>query len=269
VIVDAHTHLLPGRLAEKVRAFFDAHMTGELVYPLDHRRVLDLLAADGVHSVWNLPYAHKAGIASGLNASTADTTQRLADHAVAVITGCTTHPDEARPTDVVAEAVERHGARVVKLHCSVGAFRADDRRLDGVWAYAAEQRLPVVVHAGHAVSGHTGADDLSPISVVADRHPSTTIVIAHTGHHAHEQALALLDVHANLYADLTPVVTELVPIAAAAARRFADRLLFGSDAPNTGCITSQLVAHVDALGLTQDQRAQILGGNAERLIAGG
>jgi hypothetical protein len=35
-IVDAHTHLLPGRLAEKVRAFFDANMDGDLAYPLDH-----------------------------------------------------------------------------------------------------------------------------------------------------------------------------------------------------------------------------------------
>ena len=46
--VDAHVHLLPGRLAEKVRGFFEAGGLVDLVYPLDHGEVCERLAADGI-----------------------------------------------------------------------------------------------------------------------------------------------------------------------------------------------------------------------------
>ena len=45
-----------------------------------------------------------------------------------------------------------------------------------------------------------------------------------------------------------------------------DRLLFGSDAPNTGVTIEQAVAHVRSLGLDGDAESAVLGGNAERLL---
>ena len=65
-VTDSHVHLLPGRLGEKVRAFF-GEAGDSLVYDIDHDSVLGALAAEGVDEVWHLPYAHKAGIAEGLN----------------------------------------------------------------------------------------------------------------------------------------------------------------------------------------------------------
>jgi hypothetical protein len=46
VIVDAHTHLLPDRLARKIRAFFEERITTELAYEIDHGAVLDRHHAD-------------------------------------------------------------------------------------------------------------------------------------------------------------------------------------------------------------------------------
>lgn len=265
-IVDSHTHLLPERLAQAIRAFFDRHMPPGLAYPADNRTVLDRHHADGIEAVWTLPYAHKPGMADGLNAQVLALARALADHPVEVVAGCTAHVGDDDPGGILARAVDA-GARVAKLHCSVGDFDADDERLDPVWALAARRSLPVVVHLGHAVSGHTEHDELEPVAVVARRHPECPIIIAHAGHRAHRRALELLEQHPNLHADLTPVVVDPVPVEADQALDHHQRLLFGSDAPNTAIPAGALLARVRDWALPARAEADILGGNARRLVA--
>ncbi|HET9691255.1 MAG TPA: amidohydrolase family protein [Acidimicrobiales bacterium] len=267
--VDSHVHLLPERLGAAIRRFFaEAGMPERTyAYPLDHGVVLDDMAVAGVDEVWTLPYARRPGTAAGLNAATATIAAGWAGHPVTVRPGATVHPGDDDPAGVVRAAVEEGGARVLKLHCSVGDYAPDDRRLDAVWAYVSEVRLPVVVHAGHAPSGHTGADELAPVGEVARRWPDAPVIIAHCGHRAASTALAMLADHPALHADLTPVVTELVALPVAAARAVADRLLFGSDAPNTGFRVAAALAAVTATFPDPSERDAVLGGTARRLQA--
>jgi predicted TIM-barrel fold metal-dependent hydrolase len=266
MVTDAHTHLLPHRLATAVRKVFDDHMPGSLAYGIDHRQILDRLQADGVGRVWNLPYVRRPGVAALLNQTFSTISQDLSDHGVQVIPGCTVHPADDDPAGELRRAVAE-GAKVCKLHCSVGDFGVDDPRLGEVFNQAAALELPVVVHVGHAVSGHTDADELRPLGPVAARHPDTTIIIAHLGHLAHRTALDLMAVHGNLWGDLTPVVFDLVPLTADQAVRFSDRLLFGSDAPNTGHTVGQQLRRLDALSLPDDVHLAITQTNATRLLA--
>jgi predicted TIM-barrel fold metal-dependent hydrolase len=265
-VVDAHTHLLPGRLAQKVRAFFEP-IADQLVYPLDHGVVRERLAAEGVDELWTLPYAHKPGVAAGLNESTAIIARQPGP--LVVVGGATVHPGDDDPVAVVRRAVEDHGLRVLKLHCSVGDFGADDRRLDTVWRFAADSVLPVVVHAGHDPSGRTAGAELAPVDIVARRHPDAIIVIAHCGFPAVDAALDLVERHRGVYADLTPVLTE-PPVPVVPHERLdavAGKLLHGSDAPNTGVETSDLLRMVRSLPLGPDTIAAITGGTARRLAA--
>ena len=171
------------------------------------------------------------------------------------------------PAALVLDAVDRLGLRVLKLHCSVGAFDIDDARLDPVFAVAAERQLPVVVHLGHDVSGHTEATELEGLDRVATAHPAAPIVLAHCGHHAAREALAVLDAHPSLHADLTPVGTSPVDLTAADIGSRRDRFLFGSDAPNTPFTVGESLARVRVLGLDAASETAVLGGNAERLRA--
>ncbi|MEZ5379186.1 MAG: amidohydrolase family protein [Acidimicrobiales bacterium] len=264
-IVDAHVHLKPGKLGHAIRAFFEANIGDQLQYPLDHRIVLDTLASEGVDTVWNLPYAHKPGMAAALNRDMIATSATFADHPVTVIPGCTVHPDDPDPAADL-EVAARAGARVLKLHCSVGNYEVDDPRLSGTLDAAGAFGLPVVVHAGHAVSGMTGADELAPIGRAAADHPDTILVLAHFGHAAANDAVPYLDRHANLYADLTPVVHSQVDIGVELLARYADRILLGSDAPNTGCRVGTLIERVVTSGIDEAGVAAILGGNARRLV---
>lgn len=274
MIVDAHVHLLPGRLAEKVREFFatqlhrDADHSRPFAYPIDHGEILTAIAEDGVDQVWSFSYAHKPGIAVGLNEASALTASTFAAGPVRVVGGGTVHPADDDPAAIVVDAVDRLGLRVLKLHCSVGSFDVDDARLAPVFAVAAERQLPVVVHLGHDISGHTAAQELTGLDRVATSHPDAPIILAHSGHSAASDALALLDAHPRLHADLTPVGSSPVDLTVEDITARADRFLFGSDAPNTPFAVGESLARVRALGLAADVEAAVLGGNAVRLNAG-
>ena len=264
-IVDSHVHLLPGRLGEKVRAIFTDVGGYRLAYPADHGAVCEQLASEGVEQIWTLPYAHKPGVATGLNRAAAATA--ASGLAVDVIAGAAVHPGDDDPVGVVRRAVEDDGARVLKLHCSVGSFDPTDPALESVWEYVERIRLPVVLHAGTAVHGLTSLEDLGPVEEVARRHPEARVVIAHCGHDQEDVALGILAAHPHVHADLTPVVHRPVQISSEDAATFADRLLFGTDAPNTELSASTCRRHVEGYGLAPDALAAVLGGNARRLVA--
>jgi len=268
-VVDSHVHLLPGRLGDKVRAFFDAGVSSSftLAYPNNHPVVIETLAREGVDAIWTLPYAHKAGVADGLNIASAETVAQFAHSPVRVVGGLTVHPDDENPVDIVRRAVDVLGLRVLKLHCSVGNFAVDDVRLKPVFAFASERHLPAVVHLGHNVNGRTDAEELPAIGDVADQYPGMPLILAHCGHHAAPEAIELMDSHPSLYADLTPVVTEHPTIATEHIERHPDRILFGSDCPNTAISVSDCIAWLTHMNLSTDVLEKVLGANALRLTA--
>jgi hypothetical protein len=267
-VVDAHVHLLPPRLQAAIRGFFDHHGidSGRFAYPADHGEICDRLAAEGISEVWSLPYARRPGSAADLNASMAGLAAARRGGPVRVVGGCTVHPGDDQPVTLLRSAVEDLGLRVLKLHCSVGDFSPDDPRLDPVWGYAAEIALPVVLHAGHAPDGHTGEAELEPVAEVARRHPGARVIIAHCGHTASQAALRLVAGHEQVYADLTPVIHHPVRVPAAQLTALAGKLLFGSDAPNTGLTVTQLLDGLDGPGLPPATWAALTGGTARRLV---
>jgi uncharacterized protein len=267
-VVDAHVHLLPPRLQAAIRVFFDSHGvdSGRFAYPADHGEVCERLAAEGVSEVWSLPYARRPGSAADLNQAMASLAAARRGGPVRVVGGCTVHPCDDQPLTVLRNAVEDMGLRVLKLHCSVGDFSPDDPRLDPVWGYAAEVALPVVLHAGHAADGQTDGAELEPVAAVARRHPGARVIIAHCGYPASEAALRLVAGHENVYADLTPVIYQPVQPAAARLTALAGKVLFGSDAPNTGLTVTQLLDGLPGAELPPAAWAALTGGTARRLV---
>ena len=273
VIVDAHVHLHPARLAAKVRVFLEAPHDGQnterqpMAYGIDPDEVLTAMAGEGIGRVWSFSYAHKPGIAIGLNEASAELAAAASRGPLPVMGGGTVHPGDDDPAGIVEDAIDRLGLGVLKLHCSVGAFDVDDARLDAVFALAAERRVPVVVLVGHAVNGRTERGELAALDRVATAHPDAPIILAHSGHEATYEALALLDAHPCVHADLTPVGSSPVDLAVEDIADRFDRFLFGSDAPNTPFRVGDSVARVRSLGLPEAAELAVLGGNAERLAA--
>lgn len=263
--VDAHTHLLPDRLARKIRAYFDERVPGAMAYPLQPEAVLDSHAEAGITTVWNLPYAHKPGMSARLNESMADLELALTGRGVDIVTGCTVHVADDDPAELLRRAVKDLEAGVCKLHCSVGDYSPDDSRFGEFWEVVGELEVPVIVHAGHATDGHTEASELAPIDAVANAHPDARIVIAHCGHQAYLEALELLAKHPNVYADLTPVGDSVVPLSTELCQEFQSKLMFGTDAPNARLTAAQLLKELPA-DLGAEATDAILSGTARSLI---
>ncbi len=263
MIVDTHVHLLPERLAAAIRGFFEKHLPDAMLYPWQLEPARAAIVAAGVGRCWSLPYAHKPGMASALNRWMAET---FADDAL-VEPGGTVHPGDDVAA-VVGEALDDLGLRLLKLHCSVGKFAPDDPRLDPLWRRVSDAGRPVVVHAGHAIDGRTAAAEIAPIGRVARRFPEARIIVAHCGAPAVKATIALLHETRAVHADLTPVIADPTPLDHRALHGLEPRLLFGSDAPNTGVRIEDAIAHVRGLGLGPANTDAILGGNAQALLAG-
>ena len=142
-------------------------------------------------------------------------------------------------------------------------YPANDRRLDALWAAAGELGLPVLIHVADPVAffqaldrtnerweelraapeSHYYGKDVLPfealieqLAEVVARHPATTFIGAHAGCYAENLRWVgqMLDACPNYWIDISGRLGELgrQPYTARAFfERYADRILFGTDAP--------------------------------------
>jgi uncharacterized protein len=263
MILDAHVHLLPERLAAKIRRFFEMRKAPRLIYPYEPAAARAALKSAGIERCWSLPYAHRAGIASGLNRWMAETW----GPDPFVEPGATVHPDDDVAA-VVREAAHNWGLKIFKIHCSVGAFAADDRRLDPLWVHASQNGCPVVVHGGSAPDGTATEDEIGAIERTAARFPEAPIIVAHFGAPAIERVAELIRSTRRVYADLTPMVATPVHPSPSTIAGIERRILFGSDMPTVGLTIEDSIAAVRSWALDLGDEEAILGGTARALLAG-
>jgi predicted TIM-barrel fold metal-dependent hydrolase len=266
-MIDCHVHLLPDGLLGAVRRFFSEFITDRFAYPGDPWVVLDRHAEAGIGGVWNLPYAHKPGVAHEINVSMARLAEILSGHDVEIVRGATVHPLDPDPASDLRNASADLGAKVLKLHCSVGEYRPDHVGLGDVYEAAADLGVPVVIHVGVSIDGQTHDSDLVAFESAARRHPGTTFVVAHAAAPALEAMFSMMDRLPNAWVDLTPVVHRPIVAEPSVLERFSERVLFGSDAPNTAVELEGLLDWFDALGLSSGARQAILRDNAARLLS--
>jgi predicted TIM-barrel fold metal-dependent hydrolase len=185
--------------------------------------------------------------------------------------------------DTIARAHEA-GARGLKVLKTLGLYlreritegplvAIDDPRFDPMWEACAGLRMPVAIHIADPVAFFLPIDrfnerfeelnahpdwsfhgrDFPAFTALLEarnrlfgRHPRTTFVALHVGHHAEDLAevAASLDRHPNMHVELGARIGELGRQPRAAQRffdRYQDRILFGTDAVPHGDDTPQQV----------------------------
>ena len=265
---------MPRNVLDKVWAYFDA--AGPLVgtpwpiaYRTDEADRLARLRALGVRAFPSLLYPHRPQMAGWLNAWAA----AFADAHPDVLRTATFFP-EADAAAYVGQALD-DGARVWKAHVQVGAYDPRDPSLDAVWGQLADAGVPVVVHCGGGpVPGpFTGP---GPMGEVLARHPRLTAVIAHMGMPEYADFLDLAERYDRVHLDTTMVFTDFteqrMPFPPALRPRLAelqDRIVLGSDFPNTPYPYAHQLEALVRLGLGDDWLRAVLHDNAARLLARG
>lgn len=237
-LFDVHTHFLPPRVMEKVRAQFDS--AGPLIgrpWPLRYRDTDEVLAgvlrSFGVRHFSALPYAHKPGMAEFLNDWARDFAARTPE-----ALHCGTFFPEPGAADYVRRRLDE-GLELVKVHVQVGAFHVTDPLLDDAWGVLAEAGTPVVLHAGSGPipTAYTGP---GPVAELLARHPGLALVVAHMGAPEYADFLALAESYQHVRLDTTMAFTDFFdemggPWPDDLLPRLVDlgeKVLLGSDFPN-------------------------------------
>jgi predicted TIM-barrel fold metal-dependent hydrolase len=267
-IVDAHVHLFPDPLFEAIWAWFERH-GWPIRYRLRAREVLDFLFARGVEQVVGLHYAHKPGIARGLNqfmASLAADEPRLCGLATVL-------PGEPEAPAILDEAFAL-GLRGVKLHCHVQCFAPDHPSLAEVYEVCSRWDRPLVIHAGREPNSPAYKVDpnlvcgVERIAAVLRDWPRMRVCVPHFGADEFEGYLALLERHDNLWLDSTMMLADYFPLPPPRAllERRPDRIMYGSDFPNLPYSWDRELRLLDERGIDPEALESICGRTARGLF---
>ena len=269
MIIDAHVHLFPDRLANAIRAWFDREFW-DIKYRESAEACIARLKAGGVSRAVALPYAHKPGMAVALN----DFTLQLSKADPFVVPCCTVFPGEPGEEKILDEALGRDGYAGVKMHCHVQRVAADDPVLDPVWRASAKWKKPVVIHAGPEPAAKGYGLDVHTVSGwqrvqrALSRHPEAIAIVPHLGYDQFAEFEALFAEFPNLYLDTAMAIGSYFPKGPdlEMIRRHPERILYGTDFPNLPYEWTRELAVLQGLGLSPSALDQVLGGNAARLF---
>lgn len=131
------------------------------------------------------------------------------------------------------------GLRGIKLMPMYAGFHPNDDRLDELWRYASDHRLPVLLHTGTTFISQAPLEYTLPrhLDAVATRFPQARIIMAHLGHPYEGECVAVIRKHPNVYADISALHYRPFQFyhSLMLVQEYGvwDKLLFGSDYPFT------------------------------------
>jgi len=270
-LIDVHVHFMPQNVMDKVWAYFDSAgpLTGSpwpITYRTQEADRLARLRAMGVRAFPSMVYPHRPDMAEWLNAWA---------HEFALLHGDVVQTATFYPEPTAAAYVARalaDGARLFKVHVQVGAYDPRDPLLEDVWGLLADAGVPAVVHCG---SGPTPGAFTGPevFAEVLRRHPSLTAVIAHMGMPEYAEFLALARAYPRVHLDTTMAFTDFtqarMPFPSGLRPQLVElgeRILLGSDFPNTPYPYAHQLEALQRLELGEDWLRAVLYDNGARLL---
>jgi len=149
--------------------------------------------------------------------------------------GC--DPTQPGYMDGVKKGVEVLGLAGVKMGPVYAGFDPRDASCDPVYAYCAEQSLPIVFHTGTTFNSTAPLRFARPLLFddVAIRYPSLRMVLAHLGHPWCPECLVVIRKHPHVYADVSALYYRpwqfYSAMALAQEYKVTHKLLFGTDYP--------------------------------------
>ncbi len=148
------------------------------------------------------------------------------------------------------------GLRGIKLLSMYAGFRPDESRLDPLWQYATEHRLPVLLHTGTTFVAQAPLECTLPrhLDVVATRFPEVRIIMAHLGHPYEGEAIVTARKHPHVFCDISALHYRPFQFyhSLMLVQEYGiwDKVLFGTDYPFT-----TVNATVDGLRTLNDMLA--------------
>ncbi|RJX35436.1 MAG: amidohydrolase [Desulfurivibrio sp.] len=177
------------------------------------------------------------------------------------------HPESSKALEEIAE-IRRHGFQGIKLHPYYQDFFLDEKRLLPLFARISELGLILVMHTGFDIGfPRELRADPTKIAALMRQLPGLKFIATHLGSWQQWQEVQEELVGTSVYFD---IAFSLEYLPREMARKIIlshapDRVLFGSDSP--WAAQQNTIDLLRSLELGPAREAQILGGNAERLLA--
>ena len=262
-IVDAHVHLFPERLFEAIWKWFDDY-AWKIIFKRPLPELTEYLKNMGVKKAFCLMYAHREGVASGLNRWIAE----LAEREPMIVPFGAFHQDDD-PDAVLTQALDGLGLAGIKIHCNVQRATADDPRFFPLYERLQAANKTLVIHGGTQPVPDEFVG-LSHLRRALEKFPSLRVQIAHMGAEEYPRVFALLNDFPNVTLDTSIIFNDSFSFLPReydeAVVSYSDRILWGSDFPNIWFTPEAGVATLLSRGYPEDAVRKILYENAARLF---
>lgn len=258
MIIDAHAHIFPDKIAERAAEGIAGFYGIEVRF---NGTVASLLEINRKAGVGKAVVQSVATVPEQVHNINNFISEQVKLHPAELIGFGALHPD----LDEIEQETERIislGLKGIKLHPDFQQFNADDPKAYPIYE-AAEGRLPILIHAGDS-----RYDFSSPRRIynVMKRFPKLTLIGAHLGGWTKWDEAAELFAGENIYTDLSSSLYAMSPEHAAELIRKigTKRVMFGTDYPMWSA--AEELERFYKLPLAPEEQQDILYRNAARLL---
>lgn len=257
MIIDAHVHIYPEKIADKavnsVKNFYNMHIEYD-------GRVSTLLREGKAAGVEKFIVQSVATVPEQVKSINNFIAQSVSENPELIGFG-TIHPDFPDISGEIDRIISL-GLKGIKLHSDFQRFGIDDEHAFPIYE-AAEGRLPILFHMGDKRSDLSAPERLLK---VIGKFPKLTIIGAHfAGWSMWDRAERVLS-GTGIYTDCSSSLYALSPERAAEIiRKFgADKVLWGTDYPMWNY--SEEIRRFNRLPLSETERGMIFSENAMKLL---
>ena len=232
-IIDFHVHLFPDKMFDAIWDFFSKSYRWDVIHKLYYRECIQYLRDSGVLKIVYSNYAHREGIAEGLN----EWNLRVLEENPDLYCFAAFHPGD-KDALVYAEKILNH-PRILgfKLQLLVQRFFPHDERLFPMYEMVAERGKRILFHVGNGPVGneYVGLDQFRKL---LSRYPDMPANVAHMGAYEYRGFMDLLDDYPDIYLDTSYSFFKDLQgkggfnLGNAPLEKHKDRILYGSDFPN-------------------------------------
>jgi hypothetical protein len=266
-IIDFHVHLFPDRLFDSIWEFFDKDYGWSVIHHLYYRECVDYLRERGVGAMVYSNYAHKQGVARGINAWNVKVLEEIPD----LYCFAAYHPDDPDALSMAEELVQHPRIVGFKLQLLVQRFHPHDERLMPLYELVRAKNKRVLLHVGTGPVGNEFVG-LEHFKKLLKRFPDLPVNVAHMGALEYQGFMELLDDHPNMYLDTAftfyPGMPGSFDLGPECLERYQDRIVYGSDFPNLILPREMELDCLLGYNLPQSFYNKVFRGNARRILAG-
>lgn len=268
-VTDAHVHIFPDGIFRAVWKWFDTYG-----YPIRYRmrseELIGFLLSRGISHIVALQYAHKPGIAYGLNQYMSEICKQYPGK----ITGmATVFPGEKGAEEILKQAFAL-GLKGVKLHCHVQCFDMNSDEMNTIYNLCLSEKKPMIIHAGREPGSPAYSCDprilckADKLENVLRNFPELKICVPHLGADEYLQYKNLTEKYDSLWLDTAMVMTDYFPgnQPVPLNEMRTDRILYGSDFPNIPFAWDRELKEMEKMQLPENDLKGILGKNAEEFF---